>query len=424
MSNTSSTGSAGSTGSTGSAAPAFRIDNVRIVLPGEGIVQGSVGVLDGKIDTIERADEKPPAGSSAGASAGTATSVIDGRGRLLTPGLIDVHTHGVGTYLYERSAEELVEGGRFLPQFGTTCILPTLYRVMNRPGLKLLERLADTLPKVVGARMPTFHLEGPFLALPGAGAETIPGDLGLLSEVYDACRGRVGAMSISPDTPNILPVIEWLVERGVVPYITHTKANAEQTEAALEAGARHATHFYDVFYPPAETEPGARPVGAVESILADPRATVDFICDGVHVHPTAIRAALAAKGWKGIVLITDSNIGAGMPPGVHDTPWGFPIRVTAGDAARIADPKHQYHGALAGSCLTMDGGIRNLMKWLRLPPEQVWAMGTLNPARLMGWPDRGTIAAGAEADLVLWTDDLKPAMTWVGGELQFSAERG
>ena len=116
-------------------------------------------------------------------------------------------------------------------------------------------------------------------------------------------------------------------------------------------------------------EPGVRPVGTVEAILADPRVTVDFVCDGVHASPFAIRAALAAKGWQGVVLITDSNIGAGLLPGVYDTPWGFKVRVRDGDGAR-----HDEKNTLAGSALTMDRGIVNLFNWLKIPPEQVWAM--------------------------------------------------
>ena len=264
------------------------IHNARIVKPGAGISNGSVLVRDGHIVAVGEVD--------------TATSdevpVVDGGGRLLTQGLIDLHTHGVDTALYERSEEDYFAAASVLPKFGNTCVLPTLYRVMNRPSLKLLERFADTLPKVKEVSMPGFHLEGPFLALPGAGADTIPGDVVLLEELIAACRGRVLAMSISPYTKNIIPVIERLVAHKITPLMTHTAATAEQTQAAIDAGASHATHFYDVFPAPEVTEPGVRPVGTVEAILADPRVTVDFVCDCVHASPFAIRAALAAKGWQ------------------------------------------------------------------------------------------------------------------------------
>ena len=366
-----------------------RIENVRLVFPGEKIATGSLQLSDGKIESV---DFHP----------------VTGQPPLLTPGLIDVHTHGIGPHIYEAGPAALSSAAAVLARYGTTSVLPTLYAALTRNKLPELDLLAGALEKTT---LPGFHLEGPFLALAGAGAHTLPGDLGLLAELLAACRYRVRAMSISPETPNIVPVIQQLREAGIAVFMTHTRARVDQTEAALAAGAQHATHFYDVFPVPAETEPGVRPVGAVEAILADRRASVDFIADGVHVHPVAIKAALAAKGWPGIVLISDSNIGAGLTPGIHETPWGFRVRVAAGDAAR-----HETQGFLAGSALTMNVGIRNLLRWLDLPAEQVWAMGTLNPARLAGLTNKGRMAVGADADLVLWDDNLEPLKTWMGGK--------
>jgi N-acetylglucosamine-6-phosphate deacetylase len=252
------------------------------------------------------------------------------------------------------------------------------------------------------------------MAVGGAACPTMPGDCALLDELLSYCAGRVAIMSVSPETPGILPVIKALRQRDIRVFLTHTRATVEQTEAALAAGACHATHFYDVFYAPPESDPGVRPVGAVEAILADTRTSVDFIADGVHVHPTAIRAAVAAKGWSGVILITDSNIGAGLPAGVYPTKWGFSVRVSPEAGAR-----HATENTLAGSALTMDRGMANLLRWLDLPPEQIWAMGTLNPARILGLAGKGHLDTGADADLVLWDEDLTAAMTWTGGTLVY-----
>ena len=157
-----------------------------------------------------------------------------------------------------------------------------------------------------------------------------------------------------------------------------------------------------------------RPVGAVEAILADRTVSVDFIADGIHVHPAAIKAAVAAKGYRGVTLITDSIVGAGLPPGRYDTPWGFQVQLAEGDAPRTVEGNH-----LAGSSLTMNQGMRNLLSWLDLPPEQVWAMGTSNPADVVGLEGVGRLHVGDWADLVLWDDDLRPAQTWVRGELTY-----
>ncbi len=380
--------------------------NAHMVLPGEQVLSGNLLLGDGKIAAFNPANV--PAG----------TITVDCGGRLLTPGLIDAHTHGIQHYCYhcDQSPAEFAAALRVLPQYGTTCVVPTIVPPAKAGLLEPLARLFETLPPGAGAVVPGFHLEGPFVALGGAACPTLPGDVALLDDLIAACGGHVSVMSISPEQKGIIPVIQRLRERNIVPFITHTRASVEQTEAAIDAGARHATHFYDVFPVPEETEAGVRPVGAVEAILADPRASVDFIGDGVHVHPTAIRAAVAAKGWERVMLITDSNIGAGLPPGEHDTPWGYRVRVAPGDAAR-----HATKGFLAGSALTMDIGMKNLLRWLApaLTPAQIWALGTLNPARLLGLTNKGRIAPGADADLVLWDEQVNVVKTWVGGQCRF-----
>jgi N-acetylglucosamine-6-phosphate deacetylase len=116
-------------------------------------------------------------------------------------------------------------------------------------------------------------------------------------------------------------------------------------------------------------------------------------------------------------VISDANIGAGLPPGEYPTPWGYPVRVEPGNGARIADPAHPLHGFLAGSALTMNVAMANVLQWIDAPPEMIWAMGTINPARAAGLTATGNLAVGEDADAVLWNDDLTPAMTWVRGEI-------
>ena len=385
------------------------IDNVRVVFPGTKVELSSVRVSDGRIAAI---GEPTP---------GPECSRVDGGGRLLTPGLIDLHIHGIERFCFDNGPEDILEAGKRLARFGTTTILPTLVPRRGTSMLGQLAAAAEALDHAEGVHMPGLHLEGPFMALPGAGCDVLPGDLGLLEDILAACRNRVRVMSVSPDTPGIVPVIERLRQRGVVPFVTHTRATLDQARAALAAGARHATHFYDVFPQPPERDPGVRPAGVVELFLADPTATVDFIADGCHVDPVVIQMAARAKGFAGVSLITDANVGAGLPAGEYPTPWGYPVRVEPGNGARIADRNHPFFGALAGSALTMNVGMANLLRWLPLPAEQVWAMGTMNPARLASLEHKGHLAVGADADLVLWTEDLTPAKTWVGGTLVYEA---
>lgn len=382
----------------------YYLENVRIVDPDVSITTGNVLIENGKIAVI--GDVDPDRISKC--------QRIAGQGRLLSPGLIDVHTHGILQYLYTTSRDEFLTACRELGRFGVTTFFPTIVPQVEPGWLEQLSEIAEAIPAVRGVTVPGLHVEGPFLAIKGSAAPTLSGDLKLLEQVISACRGRLSAMSVSPETPDIIPVIRELVRSETKVFLTHTRATAEQTDAAIEAGAIHATHFYDVFYSPEEKDPGVRPVGAVESILADRRISVDFICDGIHVHPAAIRAAVAAKGSQGVCLITDAVIGAGLPPAIYDTPWGFQVRVQAGDA-----PRHATEGYLAGSGLTMDQGMRNLLHWLDLPKHEIWAMGSTNPARLMGLTDTGRMTVGADADLVLWEEDMQVAHTWSHGQTSY-----
>jgi len=390
------------------------IANVRCMEPGLGVKGDWLLVRSGKIAAIGQEGTEPT----------HCPHRIDGKGKLLTPGLIDIHTHGVEQFTFEPEPEQLVAASHRLVRYGTTCILPTLTASLLPERFEVLSGLAQALERCDGAFMPGFHLEGPFLALPGAGVKTLRGDLKLLDELWAAAGGKIAAMSISPEVPHILKVIERLVELGVVPFITHTRATVEETQAAVDAGACHATHFYDVFPLPPDSEPGVRPAGAVEAVLADPRCSVDVIADGVHIHPVAIRAVAAAKGFRNLILITDSNIGAGLPPGEYDSPLG---KVRTNQAARLHRPGLPGDGCLAGSTLTMDRGMTNMLAWLDWPEEQVWATGTANPANLLRLPNKGSLHVGTDADLVIWeetADGIRAHSVWVAGRCMFDASKG
>lgn len=389
------------------------IENAKMCLPHGGRQTTSAWVSGGQIVSLGVTDVDR-----------ASVQTIDAGGRLLTPGLIDLHTHGNGGYLFEENPEALCQGVKSLARLGVSTVLPTLYRSIGPDTLDQLSSLVAALDDCDGVRVPGFHFEGPFLKLGGAGALTLDGDIELLEKLLDRANGRMASMSISPDTKNIVPVIQRLHVAGVKVFITHTQADVPQTRAAIEAGATHATHFYDVFPAPPEIDPGVRPVGCVETILANPKVSVDFIADGVHVDPMAIRMAIQAKPRGGVIAVTDANPLAGRTPGVYDTAWGVKVRVDE-KTSRIEAPGEAKHGGLAGSTLTMPRAIANLRRWLDLPEAEVWAMGSANPARAMGWVDRGVLKKGADADLVLWDESADGGLTawrtWVSGRCVFAA---
>jgi N-acetylglucosamine-6-phosphate deacetylase len=197
-------------------------------------------------------------------------------------------------------------------------------------------------------------------------------------------------------------------------FITHTKANVAQTQKAISAGASHGTHFYDVFYQPDETDPGVRPCGAVEAILADDEATVDFILDGQHVDPAAVKMALKCKGPDKVSLITDANIGAGNKPGTYkfgseEVSFEYP-----GAPARGTE-KSNYPNALYGSGLTMNTAVKNAVEMLNISLPLAVKMASQNPARVLKLHDTGTIDKAKRADIVLMDDEFNITRTWING---------
>jgi N-acetylglucosamine-6-phosphate deacetylase len=346
------------------------------------------------------------------------TEVLDGRGCYLAPGYIDLHLHGLRGFSLDMGVEHFEEMCRVLPQYGVTGILSTLLPKPKGTDSAYLAALARLQPR--GAAILGFHLEGPFLALPGAIQPESLGsaDLDRVSRLIDAAAPYRAIFSISPEFEGILDLIPVMAAGGTPVFITHTRATVEQTQAAIESGANHATHFYDVFPIPSETDPGVRPCGAVEAVLADSRVTVDFILDGEHVHRVAPRMALQCKGIEGVCLITDSNVGAGSPPGL---PYMFEgaevLHRYAGGPARIVS-EGPLHGGLAGSGLTMDQAVRNAIQWLGVDLPAAVRMASTNPARVAGFGNRkGRILPGYDADLVLLDDQLRVKQTWVAGEL-------
>ena len=241
------------------------IRNVRALRPGTGVIGDTVIVRDGRVAAIETRGAGPGAGSDAaaepvpGQSAAANTPEVDGGGRLLTPGLIDIHAHGIEHWVYETDPESMRAGLARLSAYGVTCILPTLVRAMHRGDLEKLAALSAAMDEVETVSVPGLHLEGPFLALPGAGCDTIPGDVALLESLLEATGQRVWAMSLSPDVAHATSIAGALAERGIVGFMTHTAGTVAQTRALIEAGVRHATHFYDVFPVPEEGDPGVRP---------------------------------------------------------------------------------------------------------------------------------------------------------------------
>jgi N-acetylglucosamine-6-phosphate deacetylase len=368
------------------------------------VEEGFLRMEDGRIAAI---DNHIPAGYE----------YLDFSGCYVVPGFIDLHIHGLHRWLTDNGADDLSQICRILPQYGVTGFLPTVAPRVESEDAAFLGTLACVRSE--GARILGFHLEGPFLKITGAlpAGALSKADRQHVENLIRAARPYQAVFSISPDVEGIEALIPLMATGGAPVFITHTAANVRQTQRAIELGARHATHFYDVFPCPEVSDPGVRPCGAVEAILADSRVSVDFILDGVHVDPVAVQMALACKP-HGVCLITDANIGAGLEPGCFRFGDSGDVYFSAkGSPARTVKDN-----TLAGSGLTMDVAFRNVINMLHLDIPQAVRLVSTNPAKVVGAAGKGQLEAGYDADFVILDSRLEVLQTWIGGECRFKRD--
>ncbi len=371
------------------------------ILTGEGIRQGKLRVENNRFTAIGDID--------------TQGFLLDMKDYYIVPGFIDLHIHGIHLFRADQGAKGLTGMCRVLPRYGVTGFLPTISPRPEGEDVVLLKELSSVSPE--GSEILGFHLEGPFLKLLGSLNIEANSRISLkrAESLIQASKPYRTIFSISPDVEGIEALIPLLAENRNPVFITHTAATVKQTEHAIRLGAKHATHFYDVFPCPQTEEPGVRPCGAVEAILADRTVSVDFILDGIHVDPVAVKMALAAKsgGPGSVCLITDSNLGAGMEP----------CRYVFGENREI---EFAYRGAparlvkdhtIAGSGLTMDQVLRNAVHFLDLELSQAIRLVSSNPAGVLGLNSRkGCLLPGYDADFVILDQNLQVQQTWISGK--------
>lgn len=370
------------------------------LLLGTRLRRGMVLIQDGRIAGIQTGDQ----------SSGTWGLVEMRDAAYIAPGFIDLQVNGgFGVEVGEDPAAIRTLAGR-LPETGVTAFLPT---VITSPP--------DFYPKTIaafqaarnapGARPLGLHIEGPFLspARHGAHRRDIIENAAprLLETLLESEAVRL--VTLAPERRDAPELIERLRERGVLVSLGHTNATYEQFEAGIDAGARMATHLYNAMSPFGHREPGA--IGAA---LLDDRITVGLIADGVHTHPASLQLAVRAKGVRHIALVTDMMAAAGMPPGRYAL-GGQDVMVDRA-SARLVD------GTLAGSLLTMDRAVRNMVQWTDATTIDALRMASKVPARLLALARMGRIREGNDADLVLLDEDLHVQMTIIKGEIVY--ERG
>ncbi len=321
----------------------------------------------------------------------------------LAPGFVDMHVHGGGGAAFTEGTEAARVARAAHLAHGTTTMVASLVS-------DTIEQLEHQVAELAGlaetGELAGIHLEGPWLSEVRCGAHD-PGLLRdpLLADVnrlLDAGRGHVRMVTLAPERAGALEAIRTLCDRGVLAAVGHTDATDSQTRAALDAGARVATHLFNTMPSLHHREPGPIP-----QLLADPHVTVELIADGVHVRPSVLRMAVCAARGR-FALITDAMAAAGHPDGSYRL---GPLDVDVVDGvARIRDT-----GAIAGSTLTLDQAVRFAVTQAQIPLEVAVRAASSTPARALGRADIGRIARGTRADLVVLDEKLSVQAVLHGG---------
>lgn len=368
--------------------------NFRIIYP-DRIEAGNLQVQNGKITRIGNFDAEDPEG------------VLEGNGRFLSPGFIDIHIHGAGGKdTMEGTFEALNTISEVMAAHGTTAFLPTTMTMGVEAIQKAIAAAADAMGRTKGASIVGVHLEGPFISSNAIGAQN-PNyvkspDIASYEEMTRGHGDIVRNITLAPEAEGAKELIPYLRARGVNVSIGHTKATYEEAMEGIRLGCNHSTHLFNAMTPMTHRAPGV--VGAI----FDSDITTETISDGIHIAYPVLRMAYRQKTSDRVLLVTDAMEACGMPEGTYSL--GGQDVITKDGAARLRS------GALAGSILTMDQAVRNVLKNTTLPLHEIVKMASLNGAVFAKVDDRkGRIAEGYDADLVIFDDEIHVDHVFIEG---------
>jgi N-acetylglucosamine-6-phosphate deacetylase len=341
--------------------------------------------------------------------------VVELEGYTLFPGFLDVHIHGaVGVDTLEATGDDLVSVARFLSSQGVTGWLPTFVPAPVAQYSSSIDAISTVIAKQeespLGARVLGVHYEGPFVNTNQCGAlhtdyfRTYKSEADLNDLPVLKGRKAVHMTTVAPEVDGGVELIRELVRRGWIVSLGHTRATVELLDTALEAGARHMTHFMNAMAPFHHRAPGPIAWG-----LANEQVGFDMIADGIHLDPFMLKLLVKLKGAAGISLISDAIAAAGKGDGEYQI-WGETIAVKDGRTSN-------KHGSIAGSVISMLDAVK-MMRKLKVSDVEIAKMASLNPARLLGLDAQyGSIEVGKAADLVALDSHGAVKLTLINGAL-------
>ncbi len=368
------------------------------VYQGHEFTEATLCMEDGKLKVLN-----PGCNTSDG-------TVVDCVELKAVPGFIDTHTHGaVGVDVNGATAEDYEKISLFMASKGTTawqCSILTDTQEQTEWCIGQFNQHMTMDRK--GADLVGIHLEGPFLAkeYKGAMPEHLlqTSNIALIRRYQELAKGNIRYITISPELPGVQDMIPELRELGIVVGLGHSGATYAEAMSAISLGATVGTHVGNASRLFHQHEP------AIFGAILESDAYCETICDGLHLVPGTVRMYAKCKGLDRIVAITDSIMAAGLPDGDYHLGVNEVV-VKDGDA------KLKYGGTRAGSTLTLDRALKNMLNWLPNTLEEILPTLTENPAKEMGlWDRKGSLADGKDADVVLLDQDANIVHVYARGK--------
>lgn len=335
---------------------------------------------------------------------------------IILPGFIDVHTHGGGGHdvNHIESVEDVETLSSFYASHGVTSVQLSVATDTEETMTRKVSILADAVGKDLGgADLIGIHMEGPFLSEEYKGCMPsyliVDPDKAMFERFFKAGRGHITYLTLAPERDGALEFISYLKKKGVVVSMGHSSAEYERAVEAIEKGVTSATHLFNAM----KLFHMHRPAVSGAALESD-KVYTEIISDGFHLHPGTVRLVLKTKGMDRVIAVSDSMMAAGLPDGKYALGVNDVI-VTNGDAKTL-------DGIRAGSTLTLDKALRNLVSFTGLGVETLWKILSKNQAEMLSLRDRGTIEVGKRADLVVLSDGLEVEKTIVKGRVVYSRE--
>lgn len=381
--------------------------NGRIITPYRTIAKGSVIIEGRKITGV--LEGIPPNGDT--------DLIIDVQGNYISPGFIDLHTHGAGGHDFmDSTVEAFKEASLTHLRFGTTSLVPTTLTSSMAGLYNTFDAFREAKASVVAPNLLGMHIEGPYLSPEQRGAQDPKyiknPDFHEYSEILNYTKDIV-RWTIAPELPGALEMGRILSEQGILCSIGHSNATYEEVLKGFEAGFTHITHLYSAMST-VHRKNANRYAGVVESAFLIDDMTVEIIADGIHLPGSLLQLVYKIKGAGHICLVTDSMRAAGQAPGesiLGSKNEGQKVIVEDG-VAKLLD-----RTAFAGSVCTADRLIRTMVDLGRVPLEKAIEMVTLTPAKTLNIQAyKGSLTPGKDADLAVFDEDIKINLVIVGGK--------